>query len=936
MINDINKHISLVEESIAWANKFGKSSFPIETFKEYRRQLKKIRLALDEKCSAAAYGESQVGKSYLMSSLLSSPDSPFMIDSGDRSYSFIDELNPSGGNNAKIESTGIITRFTMASSEDKVLSNMVKIRNLSVVDLILMIADSYYNDIKIDPDSSLTYDVINKEIESLAHLWNTKEVRQTEIEEDDIKDICEYIKEVIGNNASSIYQSNFMNIIAPVIAYISDDNWVDVFSLLWNKNAEMSHLFSTLIKAYKKIDYLTEVYVPFDAVLREKGTLLKIDWLDSVCGVTLDHGDDEIYTDIYNQKGDIVAHDFPKGNLSALIAELILSLPKELVRDRKFLDKIDLLDFPGARSREKYREQEIQSVLPKILRRGKVAYLFNKYSRSLRISSVLFCHHNDQKSEPTIGDTVNTWIEQNIGHTPQERAKMLSNTSGIAPLFMIATKFNIDLERIKTDTSENVEKLDSHWNRFDTVFPEIIKPNTWFDEWVSEGGLFSSKYFQNIYPLRDFYWSGKNNLFDGYSDVGDGSVETAVHVHADYPEYFENLKSSFIHHPFVVNHFSDPEAAWNDVATVNNDGSKGIIRSLDKIAGVLNDARKQKYLEQLNHLKESLYKNLIVYFEPEDIELKNEKVKNISGDIRRSLYLSVASKPEIFGKIIDRMMIHVGELRNIAYDIIVCHSEVPKDFSEITFLRKMIGIDLSDSKEANLEKLSAWGRCSIDQIENEFAKKGFTIEDVIINSDDTLTTVGEIVTKRMIDYWKNYLNNQVAYLETFLPHADEVVFMLINLFDKLNLKERIIEKIEKYSTLFDEEGLPNVIADYTSLTLNNFVSSIGREYLEDSDLNHIRQKSEDCGLKIDLSNKGCEIERKPQSLIDTLSAFDDSSDLESVSFDLLRKLPLWDSFQRWENLMTIGLLYVSDISHSNPEANTQIKSLISLSEELYN
>lgn len=95
---------------------------------------------------------------------------------------------------------------------------------------------------------------------------------------------------------------------------------------------------------------------------------------------------------------------------------------------------------------------------------------------------------------------------------------MLLNTNGIAPLFFIATKFNIDLERTKSDNSDNKDRLAMHWNRFDTVFPEIIKPNRWLDEWVASGNMGSIKAFQNIYPLRDFYWSGKNGVFDGYSD----------------------------------------------------------------------------------------------------------------------------------------------------------------------------------------------------------------------------------------------------------------------------------------------------------------------------------------------------------------------------------------------------------------------------------
>ena len=137
--------------------------------------------------------------------------------------------------------------------------------------------------------------------------------------------------------------------------------------------------------------------------------MLKIDWLDSVCGIHKESNDDVLYTDVYNREGELIAKDFSKAYLSALIGELTFVLPEEIATERKFLKKIDLLDFPGARSREKIKEQQLGEVLPTILRRGKVAYLFNKYSRSLKISSVLFCHHNDQKTEPTIGASIHNW-----------------------------------------------------------------------------------------------------------------------------------------------------------------------------------------------------------------------------------------------------------------------------------------------------------------------------------------------------------------------------------------------------------------------------------------------------------------------------------------------------------------------------------------------
>ncbi len=934
MIQDINKHIALIDESIAWAKEYGKESFPCDVFKEYRRNLRRIRSALEENCSAAAYGESQVGKSYLMSSLLSSPKSPFVIINAGKSYSFIDDLNPSGGNNSKVESTGVITRFTVGNGNNT-MKDYVKVRNLSVVDIILLLSDSYYNDIKINQDSVLKYDDINKALKSMNNIWSSHIKQQNEIDEDDIRDISDYIHDVIGNAASGVNQSDFCKIVAPIIQYVSYDKWVDVFSLLWNKNAELSRLFCVLINEYKKLDFQTEVYVPFDAVLRDKGTLLKIEWLDTVCGIQTDTGKDEIYTDIYDTTGNKLTSGFHKGNLSALIAELTFELPASVASDRSFLHKLDLLDFPGARSREKYKEQEINTVLPKILRRGKVAYLFNKYSRSLRISSVLFCHHNDQKAEATIGETINNWIEDNIGKSPSERAEMLTDTNGIAPLFFVATKFNIDLERTKTDNPSNIDKLDSHWNRFNTVYPEIIKPNQWLDNWVKSGGLFRSSSFQNIYPLRDFYWSGKNHLFDGYSDGICKSEERSVHKDIDYPDYFENLKVSFLKNEFVKKHFANPEQSWNDVATINNDGSKAIIRNLDAIADVLDGARRKKYLSQLTYIKDEMYNTLSVYFEPEDKEAKNQKVKRIASDIRMSLMLSVGEKPEIFGHIIDNLMIPVGGLRDIAYDIIICHSETPKDFSIINFIRKQVGINTNDNKEINNKKLCDFFGCEESRLEGALKEYGCTIDEVISCETETLTTVADVVTKHIVDYWNTFINNQVKILEPMLPHSEDVVFMLAVLLKKMNIKKKLSERIDRYCKVFSLNEQPNAIADYASLTLNNFVSTVGRNYIDNEEVENLRLKAEKCKIKVDLSSSLWNVNRKPQSLLQTLSAFDAASNIEKVDNTALMKLPLWDNFQRWENLVTIGLLYASDISHVDPIANVKIKALIDDCDTLY-
>lgn len=936
MTSDIITNLEVIKQSVSWADKYGKESFPKEVFKNYRRKLRRIGDALSENCSAAAYGESQVGKSYLMSSLLSAPGNQFVIENNGIRYSFIDKINPSGGNTTQQESTGVITRFTIRQTNAKMV-NYVKVTNLSVVDIILLLADSYYNDVKItNTDSVMLNTDIDNALSQMSGLWRDQTLRYDVIDEDDIHDICDYLNEIIGNNAVNICKSNFCKVIAPVINYVSYDDWVNVFGLIWNNNTEFNRLFCTLINEYKKLNFLTEVYVPFDAILRDKGTLLKIDWLDSVCGIHREYGDEELYINVFDCCGNIVAEDYSKAYLSALIGELTFVLPEEIAKERKFLKKIDLLDFPGARSREKIKEEQVGEMLPTILRRGKVAYLFNKYSRSLKISSVLFCHHHQQKTEPTIGSSISSWIENNIGRTSEERAGVLSKTNGIAPLFLICTKFNIDLEKTKNDSPETVSKLDNHWVRFNKIVPEIIGPERWFDEWVTKEGMFNSSCFQNVYLLRDFYWSSKNQVFDGYNELS-GTTENCVHRFDEYPEYFSDLRDSFLKNSFVKKHFAKPEQAWNDVATVNNDGSKAIIRNLDVIAEVLDDTRRELYMQQLQEIRDDIVRRLSVYYESDDKEENNVKIRHIVGDIKLKTDIAFGEKPERFGRLIDNLMVSSADIRAIAYDIIFCHKEDFQSLSSIEMIRTSCGIDINDDFDVNMHKLCNRYNRGEKELKLMFEEMGIELENVISDKSELLATVSDVIAKHIIEYWRNHINEQVKNIEVVIPHADEVVFMLLTLLDELGVKKIISDWIDRYYSVFDVNELPNAIADYASLTLNNFVSTVGRDYISDKDLENIGLKAKSCQLDVDLfSTASSSIE--PQPLLEVLSALDQSRNEMSrprIDFETLKKLPFWDSYKRWENFITIGLLYVSDVSHVNLEANAAIKDIIDTSNNLY-
>ena len=75
-----------------------------------------------------------------------------------------------------------------------------------------------------------------------------------------------------------------------------------------------------------------------------------------------------------------------------------------------------MLDFPGARSRLELNIDTIQEdAVPDMYLRGKVAYLFNKYSADYEINNLLFCQNDKQLDVNEIPTLLNDWIANNIG-----------------------------------------------------------------------------------------------------------------------------------------------------------------------------------------------------------------------------------------------------------------------------------------------------------------------------------------------------------------------------------------------------------------------------------------------------------------------------------------------------------------------------------------
>ena len=215
--NKFDIHLNCIEDSIKWVNSNlagDKKEQSYSRLVEQRRKLKKIKYALSNNPAAAIYGESQKGKSYLVSSLLSSPNQPFkVIDAYGNDYDFKLDINPIGQDK---ESTSVVTRFSLSYNWEND-EYPVKIQLLSIVDIILLLSDSYYNDLinhkLISPED------LNSKIKEITQEINNNSSHEIIIE-DDILDIRDYFVKHFPSKAYNIISTDYFEVISKKIKHI--------------------------------------------------------------------------------------------------------------------------------------------------------------------------------------------------------------------------------------------------------------------------------------------------------------------------------------------------------------------------------------------------------------------------------------------------------------------------------------------------------------------------------------------------------------------------------------------------------------------------------------------------------------------------------------------------------------------------------------------
>lgn len=536
----------------------GKSKDEVLTrLRKQSRLLRRLGRAAARKMCVGVFGPSQAGKSYLLSSLARDENKEVRCDFGDQQYDFLKDLNPGGSK----ESTGLVTRFTMTSPEDIPAGYPVHVRLLSETDLVKIFANTYFCD--CDHKEKVDKEAIKTALLALKARMNQTVCAHVTL--DAMEELREYVTgSFAGMARAAALEEEYWDTAIEIAPRLSLEDRAKLFSLVWDGIPEFNGMFLALATDLSKLGNADEAFCAMDSLIPREASIIDVDTLGKT-----NFSQWHVGSEIQMRTREGKTASITRRNASAIIAELTLVMTH---KPADYFDHTDLLDFPGYKARlectdirDYLHKGKEDSAVEQFFRRGKVAYLFQRYNTERELTSLLLCVATSDNT-PGLPGAVEDWIIATHGRTPADRAK--SRTA----LFYILTKSDHHFEE------KSGARFETRWDdvlrgMFLGHFSGAYSQNTrWVEEWTP------NQPFNNLFMLRNI-----NIKWDNMMSCTSDSDWQETGVRPDKEKYRDDLRAAFLNSPLVIKHFSNPQIAFDEVMKINDGGIENIKRCLQPL-----------------------------------------------------------------------------------------------------------------------------------------------------------------------------------------------------------------------------------------------------------------------------------------------------------------------------------------------------------------
>ncbi len=633
--------LDLAQQSLAWvsdaanADRVGASRKIAE--QQIRKSIiaaRKAQAAIDRPMCVGVFGPSQAGKSYLVSVLARDGDNPLMARFGDlgKDVDFIREINPGGDR----ESTGLVTRFSIRQ-EPSPAGSPVVLRMLSETDIAKILGNSFFLDGEPKKRPPLKPDTVLSVLDAAKTRAGARPPRGPS--EEDVWDLQEYFEKQFSGLAYIETLSAYWEAAADLAPRLSVEDRANLFSVLWGGIPQFTRVYVELVSALEKLGFPTEAYCQIDALIPRDKSIIDVATLSGL-------GTDGQTADLSIRSMTGAPVMLARSVVTALAAELRIAIADQ---PWPFFEHTDLLDFPGARSRQKVDFENFfddkPDALQDLFRRGKVAFLFDRYVAEQEISSILLCIKPSNQEVVELPDMIDRWIQTTHGSTAADRAR--AETA----LFLVLTM--MDQHFTEKAGEEGQDPSDRFKARMGASLTSYFgKAHRWPFEWTPGR------------PFNNTYWLRNPNFKAEFMIRYKGNRE--VEILPDKVEKVAVLRKAYLEVEEVQAHFADPARAFDEALKLNDGGVNYLAQNLASICRP--EIKFNQIKERIAAIGQDIRRVIAPYFVDSDINKRLEERQEVSEKILAGL--SEAWDRNQFGSAIRMLQISqngISEHLHIAY-----------------------------------------------------------------------------------------------------------------------------------------------------------------------------------------------------------------------------------------------------------------------------
>ena len=588
------------------------------------------------------FGISQAGKSYLISALAAGRNGELEARYGTRVVDFIKEVNPVGGGK---EATGLVTRFTRHVPESP-QGYPVPLRLFSEIDLAKILANTWFNDFNHE---HLNYQLDEAHIEERLRPFLQRAGQgdgHNGVSSEDVVALWDYLNASFKKSVEKLEHAWWPQVlkIAPAL---HPHERADLFSLLWGEQSELTETYRSLAQVLTKLNHAKMVFAPLDTLTdHSNGSIMNVDSLNRL-GSSQDR---QVEIRFWKENQQTGSAHLSQAELAALTAELIFPLA-EVVPD-SMMEQVDLLDFPGYRGRLKLlalkdAAQAGQNPVSQLLLRGKVAYLFERYTDNQEMNALVVCASSVKQSDVSdVGPVLNRWVEKTQGKSAEERGRSK------AGLFWAITMCDL---RINDSLKKTESQLNEAWEgMMHMTLLERFAQYDWLKEW-SPG-----KPFDNCFLVRKPGIDMPFLKLDAVSGQ-EGMREVAITEH--YRDVIDTMGRSFVSRQNVQHHVAAPSEAWQAMLKLNDGGISRLTGALHGVAHLT--FKLERLREQLKQCRIEIAEKRLGrwYHHDGDGQLGKKQA------IAKTLWQGLSASPQSLGELIASLDLPATELHNIYVSI---------------------------------------------------------------------------------------------------------------------------------------------------------------------------------------------------------------------------------------------------------------------------